>query len=372
MGGAELCVIKQANDLNCKVFQPFIIELSNSFISHAHLLKQHVCLKKIQKEPGIRFEIIWKLVDYLKENNIDIVYSINWTTFFYAVIAAKIAGVKVIMHGEHGRDQANYDKKFKRLLARRFLAKFCDAITAVSPDIVNIIHDLWKVPKEKIYYIPNGVDTDRFKPIENKSAAKRRLGIPSNSVVIGTIIGQIRPVKDIPTLLEAFQQIHNAISNSYLVIVGNKDKFHELESLAKRKAIEKNLRLVKNTIFVERIYNGIDIYVNSSVYEAMSLAILEAMACGLPVVATEVGGTPSFIKNYENGLLVPARQPEKIAKAVLFLLKNQEKCNYISRSARQTIIENFNFQKIIQQYEDVYLNLYIKKLTTDTFGPAHK
>lgn len=357
-GGTELNIVKQINALDVQKFEPAIISISDQQGNAENLLSQNVRLFKVRKDPGFQNKIIIDLISIFKKLKPHIVYSHNWTTFFYTVLAAKWARVPIILHGEHGRDTASYESNWKRILACRILSRWCDRITAVSKDLIELVETTWSVPGWKIEYFPNGIDLQRFKPDINREAARRALGVASHKLLIGSIVGKVRPVKDLQTLLRAFSIVIRHRPEATLVLVGQGLDDPELQSVLSDHQLEDFVHLLPHRAHVQEVYPALDIYANTSLYEGMSNTILEAQACGVPVVATRVGGTPTIIRDGLNGLLVSPGKPEKVAEAILHLAGDEELRSQLAANARRYVEQNHDFKNVVRRFEAFYLELY--------------
>lgn len=212
-------MIRQSNELLARDFDVSIVYLDGDEEVAFSFVAPKVNLVYLKRRKGFDWRLILRLAQFFRQNRIDIVHSHNWTTFIDTVLAARLARVPVVIHGEHGRDSAEYKCDWKRLWLRKYLASQCDHLTTVSSDIAQILKDIWKVPSWKVSWIPNGVRLDMFKPAENRHQLKRILGINEDSIIVGTVVGNIRAVKDLPTLLKAFKLVYDKVPGVRLFIV---------------------------------------------------------------------------------------------------------------------------------------------------------
>jgi sugar transferase (PEP-CTERM/EpsH1 system associated) len=358
----EYNVIKLVNNLDRDRFILSIVALETVDGIAKEQVAKDVEIFKLSKGYGFQAKLIWQLAQLFRQQQIDAIHSHNWTTFLYTVLAARLASVRLILHGEHGRDTEQYEHDWKKLRVRQYLASCCDQLTVVSSDIARILRDIWGVPEWKISVIPNGVLLDKFKPVRDRGAAKRALGIVEHAPAIGTVIGSIRPVKDLPTLFKAFALVRKRVPEAQLLIVGHAPTLQQFEGLVKQLAIADAVHFLGKRSDIPEIMSALDVYVNSSIYEGMSNTILEAMACGVPVVATAVGGTPAIVSDGVNGSLVPPKAPEPMSEAILRLLQDENKRQAMTRAGRQQIERHHCFQETVRRYETLYLDWAHQKL----------
>lgn len=353
LGGLELEVIKLLNRLERSRYEPAIIATESISASARALLAPGIELLALNKAPGMQWRVIKQIAAFCRERRVDILHSHNWTTFLYGVLGGVRAQVPAIIHGEHGRETAHYAPSLQQRLVCQWLARRCAYLTAVSDDIIPALIHSWKVSAHKIVKMPIGIALHEFDYHAERNAAKRGLGLDENAVVLGTIIGSFRPVKDLPTMLRAFQIIRQKFSHARLVIVGGGNL-----ALAQRQAEE--CGVVADVLFlgerhdVARILAACDVYLNSSLYEGMSNAILEAMAAGAAVVATRVGGTPSIVCDGENGLLVPPAAPAAFAAAIQRLLEEHELRERLRSAARAFVEQYHAHEHYVRAHEKMY------------------
>ena len=225
------------------------------------------------------------------------------------------------------------------------------------------IQRLYKIPIEKIKVIPGGVDTETFYP-ENKVSARKYLNIPNKKTLL--YAGRIEPIKGLDILIESFNTIQQH-QDCQLVIVGG--NLGEDEELAKLKSYARQLGLLNKIIFIGSVtqeelryyYSAADIFVFPSHYESFGLVALESMACGTPVVASRVGGIPSFIDDGETGYLIPRRCPDPFVDKLEILLSNKDLRDYMGNAALK--------KALIMDWKTTALNLtnYYKSLLTQFY-----
>ncbi len=223
-------------------------------------------------------------------------------------------------------------------LAKRFYNK-CSSLMIPYEDIRKTLEKLGISPISNI--VPLAVDTDIFKPANNKREAKQNLGIDPESIVIG-YVGRIGREKDIPTLEKAFRIVRKNKEGARLLIVGKGLELNNvLESQDKVISVGSQDNVVP-------YYQAMDIFVLPSLTETTSLATMEAMSCGLPVIVTKVGYLPKYIKSAYNGYFFPSQDPETLAKKIKKLIDNEELKKAIGGRARKTIISRYSWDSTVK------------------------
>ncbi|MBN2321711.1 MAG: glycosyltransferase [Acidobacteria bacterium] len=319
-----------------------------------HRLKKPVPCHELHKKPGNSVKTILQIRRIIRESNADIVHTRNWGAFDGVIAACLCPGV-TLLHGEHGRDITdprgiNRRRNMLRRLFDRRIRKF----TAVSKDLARWLHDLG-IPGDKITLIVNGVDTQKYYP-HRDHALRKELGISDRELVVGTI-GRLDPVKNHAGLVGAIGRLAKAGQNVRLVIVGDGPERQNLQALARELALTPSPVFTGYRKDIERFYGIIDIFVLNSVAEGMSNTLLEAMACGLPVVCTPVGANVDIVEDGIRGRFVPVNEENRLAEALLDLINMPDLCRRFGSEARKFVEESHSLSHMIEQYNNLYLNI---------------
>ena len=281
----------------------------------------------------------------------DIVHTRNWTCID-AIIGARLAGVPVVIHGEHGREAADPEgRNSRRKQVRRILSPFVTEFVTVSRDLARWLVEQVRVPAPKVRTIYNGVDTERFVP-GDRAAARQALGIPADWVVAGTV-GRLDPVKDQVGLIRAFAQTKDT-GKSALVIAGNGPSQGQLEAVIKELGAGERVRLLGERDDVPTVLRALDVFVLPSLGEGISNAILEAMATGLPVIATRVGGNSELVLDGITGRLIEPRRPEVLAEALATYLGDAARARSHGAAARERAVDEFGLERMLTGYATLY------------------
>lgn len=301
-----------------------------------------------------------KLVFLLRQENAQIVHTHGFTPGVWGRVAAWLAGVPIIIAHEHGK---TLWKKHHHLLFERFANRFTDLRIAVSRDILERRQQLEHTPASKMIVLSNGVDLDQFQPGDPARIA-RELGLESFEFVIGTV-GRLVEAKAYHDLIDAFACVRQKMEKSCLLFIGD----GPLRSFLENYAREKNLTSV---IFlgaredIPQLLCALNVFVLTSIREGLPVALLEAMAARLPVVATAVGGIPEVLEDGKNGFLVPPNSPEKIAEKIIELSQSQKLRDNLVSAAFGTIRQCYSIQKTTAVIEHIYNQLALEKIFGST------
>lgn len=213
--------------------------------------------------------------------------------------------------------------------------------------------------RAKIVVIPNGINIEEFDIPYSKEECRRKVGLSTNENII-LFVGVLHQHKGPDVLIKAMPKIIKEIPNVKIIFVGKvgvKGNLEELEMLSKKLGVKKN---VKFAGFVEEslktlYYKAADVFCLPSVttHESFGIVSLEAMAYGIPAVASKIGGIPDVVKDEENGLLVPPRDSEALADAIIYLLENDDVREKMGKSGRKKV-EDYSWEKIAKMTEKVY------------------
>lgn len=221
-----------------------------------------------------------------------------------------------------------------------------DAVTAVSHFLVEEARERLGITRE-IKVIPNFVDMEVFSPASCEVMEKER------DVVVAHV-SNFRPVKRIQDLVNAMRMVVKRVPGARLMLIGDGPERHTIERLVNRLRLKPNVLLTGYRSDVAHLMRCSDVVVLCSETESSPLTLLEGMSCGLPVVATSVGGIPEIVEDGVNGLLVPPKHPEAIAEKILELNSDRGLRARLGEVARRTVLERYTAEKVVGEYEEVY------------------
>lgn len=358
IGGMENGVVNLINRISNDQYQHVVICLTTYTDFRFRIQNPNVEIFALHKKEGKDLFVFVKLWRLLRKLKPDIVHTRNFATL-ECQVPTFLAGVKGRIHGEHGWDMGDLDgSSYKHRIVRRFLKIFVGAYIALSKDIQGYLSSQIKIPQYKINQVYNGVDTDFFHP-RNQGHEKLPVKefVQRGTLVIGTV-GRMKAVKDQLTLAKAFlnllEVIPNARNRLRLVLIGDGPVRESVEELLKENNATDIAWIPGSREDISNILRCLDIFVLPSLAEGISNTILEAMACGLPVVATKVGGNPELVIDGETGLLVPPSDPNAMADALKNYVLNPELMIRHGKAGRRRVEENFSILKMVKAYISIY------------------
>ena len=245
---------------------------------------------------------------------------------------------------------------------RKAILKRMDAFIAVSPEICRELISIGIAP-EKIQVIPNGIDVDRFHPIpyEEKLWLRRRLALPVEKKLF-IFVGRLAATKGLPMLLEAWKELASSRQDVHLLLVGSgRDSFDDcepvLKAFVKTHTLESNVSFTGDVRNVHEYLQTSDVFLLPSEYEGFSLALGEALACGLPVIATRVGAAPELIQDGKNGILINPRDRESLLIAMEKFLTYEKLWKEMATYVAQNVVERYGIETVAKQYCQVITGL---------------
>lgn len=313
----------------------------------SRLLPSDTQVLELKKPPGNSIDFIWKLTCALKSLRPNVVHTRNWGGMD-GIIAARLAGLRSVVHGEHGWGMEDLNGLYpKRVYIRRFLNRWVCEYTGVSKEIERWLRDEIKV-RRPITQIYNGVDTEKYHPSKSHGFIRSELGLAKDVPLVG-IVARLDPIKDHQTLFRAFKSVLGPRPEARLIVIGDGPERTNLQGLKERGVI-----FLGNRSDVPNILQSIDVFALPSLNEGISNTILEAMSTALPVVATRVGGNTELVRDGRTGILVDPGDSDSIAHAILRYLNEENLRLTHGRAGRQRVLQHFSVQAMVQSYESVY------------------
>ena len=293
-----------------------------------------------------------KVARYLRQRRVDVLHTHNTPSFLHGSLGAFLARTPTVVHTDHARD---FPDRMRYMVAEHIASHLVYRVVGVSEHTTNNLHRYEKIPRRKLLTIQNGIDGSRFRAPVDVAAKRRELDLPADGFVIG-LASRLTPQKDVPNLLRAMCIVVQEIPNVTLLVVGEGDgsERDELRTTANELGLGDRVRFLGMRFDIPELLATFDVYASSSVWEGLPMVILEAMAAGCPIVATAVGGLPTAITHNVNGSLVPPRDHEALAAALIELLRDGERRARYARAGRQVFATRYSAEIMARQYEALY------------------
>jgi glycosyltransferase involved in cell wall biosynthesis len=286
----------------------------------------------------------------IRAHDIGLVHAMSFPAHLYACLAARLTGRRAIANVRNAhRDTAGARR---RAAWRWAIAPSADAVVTVSERLAGEMRAL--VGARKVVPLPNGIEVERF-AVGGREAARAALGLAADALVVGTV-GNTRPVKGHMDLLRAAAALVARVPAATILLIGAEVEpvAGELRRFCRGQGLEGRVVFTGARRDVEALLPAMDTFCLPSLSEGMSGALLQAMAAGLPAVATAVGGNPEVVVEGETGLLVPARDPEALARALLTLAEQPALRAQMGAAGQRRVQERYSLRTMVAGYDALY------------------
>ncbi|MBZ0168797.1 Glycosyltransferase, group 1 family protein [Candidatus Methylomirabilis lanthanidiphila] len=370
IGGAQTHLLEVLRLLNRRRFSPLLCCLATDQGDSSYLIQQVRELEVPMIDAGIRnvpnslirphtFLQMARVARILRNYGVQVVHSYLFPANWFGTLTARLARVPVTIASKRNVDV--YTQATDRW-ACRMINRLADRVTAVSQTVRDHVHQTEGCPLEKIVVIPNGVDANRLRWTACElTDTKEVLGAVAGEAVIGTI-ARLVWYKGLEYLLKAAALIVGRQPSVRFVVVGDGPLRRPLEEKARALRLNGAVRFLGAVPNASSLLPGFDIFVLSSLWEGMSNSLLEAMAAGKPVVATDVGGGSEVVLEGKTGFLVPPKDPEALADAVLRLLAAPDLARNLGVAGRVRVESKFTLEIMVARLEELYDSLLTSRI----------
>lgn len=387
VAGAEMLVAQTIHRLGPRI-EPTVLCLDFIGPLGEQLQSEGVEVISLDRKPGRDWRLLGRMRDVLNRRRIEVLHAHQYSPFFYAALAKPLAYHRPkVIFTEHGRHYPDVVSPMRRAVNRLILSRLADAINACSHFSAEALCRVDGFPGSRIEVIPNGVDLSRYSsPSEpttstglggphppltkggkggvrtaeetatRRSSTKQFFDLsPSRRYLI--MVARFHPVKDHRMLLHAFAELSHTHADVDLLLAGDGPLRGELEQLCQKLKIADRVKFLGVRSDVPDLLHAADVFALTSLSEAASLTLLEAMASGLPVVVTDVGGNPEIVRDGQEGVLVPRGDATAAAAAFRKLFDHPELAARLGVAGRKRVFEHFRLEQTIDAYASLYEQL---------------
>ena len=357
-GGLENGLVNIINRSPTDRYRHVIVCLTDATNFAKRITAPNVEVIQLHKKPGQDWGLYFRLLKTLFSLRPDIVHTRNLASLEMQALTLLLPGVKRV-HGEHGRDIYDLDGTNKKYnLLRKILRPFIHCYIAVSKDLESWLKGTINVPATKLRQIYNGVDSEKFHLRQQSKIDITPEGfLPHASIIVGTV-GRIAEVKNQKLLVDGVKFLvekrPELKADIRLVLVGDGPLYSSLKGYVTEIGLSDLVWMAGDRDDVAELMQLMDVFVLPSLAEGISNTVLEAMATGLPVIATNVGGNPELISEGENGRLVKVGDESGLAEAIGELVDNPELRAEMGKKGIDQVKSIFNWQRAVSEYLGVY------------------
>jgi glycosyltransferase involved in cell wall biosynthesis len=300
---------------------------------------------------------VCELARYLRRNDIQIVHSYGFYPHSFVLPAARLAGVPVAIASirDTGDVLAPRKRRVQELVCRLATCVLANA-EAVGRQLIQDGYNA-----RKVAIIRNGILPPPFERSTEDGPVRRELQVPPRAPMVA-VLARLNDLKGISYFLDAIPLVLSEFPDARFLIVGDGQKRQELEAYAERKGCAGKAIFTGFRMDIPEVLKEISVSVLPSLSEGLSNVLIESMAAGVPVVATEVGGNPEIVEDGVTGLLIPPRDAGSLAQAIVFLLQNSEKAAFMGQEGRRRIASRFSLTRAVDETQRLYVSLLRKTL----------
>ena len=317
------------------------------------LLASGVRVDACGKRPGLDLRALRRARALIRQSPDAVIHTHNAMAHYYAVLASLGLPVKCRINTRHGMGGRTRSGR-QEWLYRQSLRGTDYAVAVCEAARQRFAADGMR-PRRALLSVPNGIRLERFRPADDvaRQSLVAELGLPTGSRIIGTV-GRLQPVKDHALLLRAFAKVRVQAPEAALVIVGDGPLRAALEAQAEQAGLSDAVRFMGDRHDVPRLLTGMEVFALTSTSEGYSVALLEACASSLPIVATDVGGNREIVRHGINGRLVPSGDTAAIATALIALLRGGEQAAAMGRAGYAWAQAEASFRTMAERYHGLY------------------
>lgn len=353
VGGAETLLVNLMRRMDPEVIRPSIVclkepgplgeEIADEFPVFSHQLDGKWDLR-----------VLPRLVRLMHRQKADVVITVGaGDKMFWGRLAAHLAGVPAIASALHSTGWPDGVGRINRCLTR-----ITDAFIGVADSHGEFLRDFEKFPADKVYVIRNGVDCERFRPdAEARKDVRRELGL-AEDVALAGIVAALRSEKNHTMLIDVAAKIRDSQPDLHWLIIGDGPEKSKIQDWVKQHGVEDRVHLLGTRHDTPRLVAALDVFTLCSLNEASPVSILEALACGVPVVSTDVGSIGESVIEGQTGYLVPSEDTDSFAQAMETMLGQPGLRREMGESGRDLVLKTGSLQSMVAGYQDLAKKLY--------------
>lgn len=353
-GGTERLVVDMGLAL-AREFTLIVVCLDEKGLWARQLEDHGIPVYCMNRRPGLDMNIPWRLARIFHKHKIRIIHAHQCTPWFYSALSRILYTPSILLMQEHGRFFPEFKSNKRILVNKLIIAPLTYRFVAVSEDIKSRLSLYEGINHSKIEVVYNGV---MAKPLMPKALIRRELGFRDDDFLVGSV-GRLDRIKNIPLLLKSIGKAIKTAPNLRGVIIGDGQQYDEINKMIADMELGEIVKLVGFRNNAASLINGFDLFILPSFSEGISLALLEAMAMGIPVIATDVGGNPEVVINGQTGWMVPSNNEHVLANTILEALANPERRQQFGLAAKERFYQGFAFERMLGKYQELYATILL-------------
>jgi len=356
MGGAERQLAALVTRMDRERFLPVVVCQKEGGPFYNPIAQAGIPAYRLEIHGRLAPRFAWRLGRLCRRHGIRAMVIRGFSTGVVGRLVGRALGIRPLIMAEHSTGRIDPDPKKKPI--ERMLAPWTDGIIAVARGQIPFLVQDKGFREDRIRVIYNGIDLADWTPGPRDAGILRELSIPPDAPVAG-ILAMLRPEKDHDTFLAAARLVRERLPDAHFLVVGDGSERPRLEALAAELGVADRVRFTGGRSDVARILTVFDVSVLCSVtVETFPMSFLEAMAMERPLVGTRIGGVPEMIEEGANGHVVPMRDPDALADALVRVIGNRDTVREMGRRSRRIVEEQFSVERMVRDTEDYLLSFF--------------
>ena len=351
-GGTERLVVDMSIAFSAE-FDMLVVCLDEPGTWAADVRARGIPVECVWREPGFDASLPGKLARLFRRQGTQIVHAHQCTPWFYAALSRLIESRPRLLLEEHGRFYPEADSPKRRFVNRHIVKKLTHRFVAVSADVRQRLERYEGLDASRIEVVYNGVSAEAPLSPEARATARQELGFAPDAVVVGTV-GRFDPIKNLPMLVESLARVSKTTPSLRGLLVGAGPVFADISGRIVERGLAERVHLTGFRSDARRLVQCMDLFVLASFSEGTSMALLEAMAAGVPVAVTNVGGNPEIVTGGETGWVVTSDAVDELTAAISEAAGNPQRRQEFAARGRQRFLEKFAFDRMIENYRQRY------------------
>jgi sugar transferase (PEP-CTERM/EpsH1 system associated) len=356
-GGMERGLLNIINYGNFERFRHVILCLTQAG-AFADRLRSPSCeVIELRKKPGNDLQLPRRIATEVRRRRIDILHARGWAALVETAVASCLSRVRGAIYSFHGKTLDDLQGlSLKRRLLQKVFIRFYHRVVTLNSRMRTDFASESGLPEQRIRIIANGVDTELFRPREDQQSLRAAFAVPLDRFVIGNV-ARLDAVKNHQVIFRVLHQLRTQTPRPFFLLVGDGSHRAVLEREIAALGLADDVRLYGYSNAIPELLNCMDVYVQSSFYEGFSNTVLEAMSCGLPILATDTGGTKDLFREDEEGYFFHPEDRETLTRLIRRLHTDDILRHGLGRKARLHAVSQFSVQTMVRNYESLYAEL---------------
>lgn len=351
-GGQEKQLFELVRRLDSQSYDIMVVSLSEGCFWTKEISRYARCVE-IERKGRIELRRLSRLVSLIRDFGPDIIQCWSYSAIAYGISGALLASVPIKIITIRGKERC----KSAVYLANNALYRLSDLVIYNSAEALMYEKRLYRLPERRAKVIYNGIDWTEFDPVIEDRSRVLGFPVPEGRSVIGTV-ASLTGRKNLKMFLEAAKEVLARAEGLVFVLAGSGDREKELKDYSMSLGLERAVRFIGRRDDVPKLLKCFDAFWLTSMEEGTPNSILEAMAAGVPVVATDVGGNSEIIEHGANGFLVPLNDIKRMADHTMQVLIKGPEREKITANARGTVRMKFDMARMVEDYDSTYRALY--------------